>query len=338
MTTIRLTRFLEDPSSWEETSTLSPERPSIWQNIKRLLPSRDGITDRKPVMRRKEEEVGIISGAAYSENPSEYLQNGLQITEEELIQRVKEWIDLTWKLPKWAKITECTFENRYYWPSWVLLETWEKGIMKKVHNRIPTQADWATFVIVKYTTTDWKEWEKAFALLCMNWLVREYEKPWVVGKSVIPVNEWKWNDTNKNQNQEKSKLTKTSYNFSNIENSWCLNKTMVAVWLATLVALWYNTCSHKPWKQDVEKEPKVTPQKSNIWNERKEYVIPIWGSLMWTVWMTEEQAKKFAKDNWLENYYTPDGKYIVIIQAWDVVLEWKKWEYQLLRKREVHQN
>jgi|GEM_PF-6304651 len=46
-------------------------------------------------MRRKEEEVGIISGAAYSENPSEYLQNGLQITEEELIQRVKEWIDLT---------------------------------------------------------------------------------------------------------------------------------------------------------------------------------------------------------------------------------------------------
>lgn len=338
--TIRLTRFLEDPSSWEETSTLSPERPSR-QNIKRLLPSIDGITDRKPVMEREEGETNIISGAARSENPAQYLQDGLQITEDELIQRVKKWIEMTSKLPEWAKIREYTFENRYYWPSWVLLETWEKGIMKQVHNRIPTQADWATFVIVKYTTEDWKEWKKEFALLCMNWLVKEYEEPWVAGKSIIPVNEWNLNNAKnltRSLTETSDKPTnKSSYNGSRMELFDKIGMT-TAIWLAIITLLWYNTCSHKPWKQDVEKEPKVTPQKSNIWNERKEYVMPIWGSLIWTVWMTEEQAKKFAKDNWLKGYHTPDGKYIVVIQPWDVILEWKKWEYQLLRKREVHQN
>jgi hypothetical protein len=333
---IRLDKFLSEHGSWEETLPSSPERPSIWENIKRFLPSKDGITGCKPVMEREEGEANIISEAAYSTNPSEYLQNGFSITEEELIQRVKKWIEATSKLPKWAKITTCTFENRYYWPGWVLLENWEKGIMQQVHNRIPTQADWATFVIVKYTTADWKEWEKAFALLCMNWLVREYEKPWVEGTSTISVDEWKLNY--KDKTSEESEATGTDYNFSDIENSWCLNKTMVAVWLATLVALWLNTCPHKPLTQDVEKKPKVIPQKSNIWDNGKEYIIPMWGSLIWTVWMTKEKAEKFAEDNWLKSYYTPDGKYIVIIQAWDVVIEWNNWEYQLLRKREAQQN
>jgi hypothetical protein len=51
-------------------------------------------------MEREEGEANIISEAAYSTNPSEYLQNGFSITEEELIQRVKKWIEATSKLPK----------------------------------------------------------------------------------------------------------------------------------------------------------------------------------------------------------------------------------------------
>jgi len=329
---------------WDESQSFKKEREKIkWTIVSFLgkiwipLFNKDGVKDLRPVSQRSDEEIWIIQDAAYKENPAQYLQHSFRITEKELIERINSW-GLQSKLPSWAQIRNYRFENRYYWKGGVLLETWENGIFKTAFNRIPTQVDWATFIIVEYITEEWQEEEKVFALQCMNGLIREYEEPWIAGTSNVSSYQ---SIPSKNKQQEYNLPNSQNKRISNIsgnEKSWCLEKAILPVGLALLAIIWHQTCSHKPWtKEDIQMQQPLST--NTQWLQIiKEVTIPAWGSLMWTVWMTREQAKNFAKVYWLKEDIRPDGTYIVVIQPWDVVIEWNNWEYQLLRKREVHQN
>lgn len=143
---------------------------SAWWGVW-YLANQDWVKDREPVVKKDSKTEQLLAWAGNSDNPAQYIQDNLGINQEQLIEKIKEWLPQNY-LPEWAENITFTLENRDYEYGWVLLESWWDWILKEVIDNVPSQVNKATFVVVSYTL-NWKSQEKVFALLCSNWLVRE---------------------------------------------------------------------------------------------------------------------------------------------------------------------